>query len=253
MTLNMERVNIDIDAVKLSFLKGKDAGIVYIHGSGCDATLWENQLKEVGGYAVDLPNHGMSCVAEINSIDDYAYFVAKAVKKMLGKAVIVGHSLGGAIAQKIYINYPKVVKALVLVGTGVRLRVLPDILQGLKDKPAETAEMVSKFSFASDKFVDKYSKIFAERAGILRKDLLLCDKFDLLEKYKAGEIVIGVPTLIIVGEKDRLTPVKYSEFMKSHIPRSELAVIPDAGHMVMLEKPEEFNRVLKKFLEKLTP
>ncbi len=249
----MERVNIDVDAVKLSFLKGKDVDVVYIHGSGCDASLWENQLKEIGGYAVDLPNHGMSCAAEINSIDDYAYFVAKAVKKMLGRAVVVGHSLGGAIAQKIYLDYPKVVKALVLVGTGVRLRVLPDILQGLKEKPAETAEMVSKFSFASDRFVDKYSKIFAERANILRKDLLLCDKFDLLERYKAGEIEIKVPTLIIVGEKDRLTPVKYSEFMKNHIPDSELVVIPDAGHMVMLEKVEEFNRALGNFLKKLSP
>ncbi len=248
----MERINIDVDAVKLSFLKGKDVDVVYIHGSGCDATLWEEQLKEIGGYAVDLPNHGMSCEAEINSIDDYAYFVGKATKKILGKAVVVGHSLGGAVAQKIYLNYPKVVKALVLVGTGVRLRVLPEILEGLKEKPAETAKMVSKFSFASERFVDEYSKIFAERASVLRKDLLLCDRFDLLENYRKGEVEIKVPTLIIVGEKDRLTPVKYSEFMRNHIPNSEMVVIPEAGHMVMLEKPGEFNSALGNFLKKIS-
>ncbi|WP_290598110.1 MULTISPECIES: alpha/beta fold hydrolase [unclassified Archaeoglobus] len=246
----MERVEVDVDAVKLSFLKGKDVDIVYIHGSGCDATLWESQLSDIGGYAVDMPNHGESCKAEIRDIDDYAYFVAKAIKKILGEAIVVGHSLGGAVAQKVYLNHPKVVKGLILVGTGVRLRVLPQILEGLKEKPEETAKMTSRYAFSDEKLADEFSKLFAERATILLKDLSLCNRFDLLEKYRGGEIKIDVPTLIIVGEKDMLTPVKYSEFLKQHIPNSEMVVIPEAGHMVMLEKPEEFNRAVKEFLKK---
>jgi len=246
----MERTEIDVDAVKLSFLKGKEAEIVYIHGSGCDATLWEKQLSDVGGYAVDLPNHGESCKAEIRDIDDYAYFVAKAIKKMLGKAIVAGHSLGGAVAQKVYLNHSKVVKGLILVGTGVRLRVLPEVLEGLKEKPEDTARVVSRYAFADEELAEEFSKVFVERVGILRKDLLLCDKFDLLERFRSGEIVIDVPTLIIVGEKDMLTPVKYSEFLRRHIPNSEMVVIPEAGHMVMLEKPEEFNRAIKEFLKK---
>jgi len=247
----MERFEVDVDAVKLSFLKGKDADIVYIHGSGCDATLWESQLSDIGGYAVDLPNHGESCKAEIMGIDDYAYFVAKAVKKILGKAIVAGHSLGGAVAQKIYLNHPKVVKGLILVGTGVRLRVLPQILEGLREKPEETARMMSKYAFSDEKLADEFSKVFAERASILLKDLSICDRFDLLERYRSGEVKIDVPTLIIVGEKDLLTPVKYSEFLKKHIPNSEMVVIPEAGHMVMLKKPEEFNKAVKEFLKKL--
>lgn len=246
----MERVEVDVDAVKLSFLKGKDVDIVYIHGSGCDATLWESQLSDIGGYAVDMPNHGESCKAEIRDIDDYAYFVAKAIKKILGEAIVVGHSLGGAVAQKVYLNHPKVVKGLILVGTGVRLRVLPQILEGLKEKPEETAKMTSRYAFSDEKLADEFSKLFAERATILLKDLSLCNRFDLLEKYRGGEIKIDVPTLIIVGERDMLTPVKYSEFLKQHIPNSEMVVIPEAGHMVMLEKPEEFNRAVKEFLKK---
>jgi pimeloyl-ACP methyl ester carboxylesterase len=246
----MERVEVDVDAVKLSFLKGKDADIVYIHGSGCDATLWESQLSDIGGYAVDMPNHGESCKAEIRDIDDYAYFVAKAIKKILGEAIVAGHSLGGAVAQKVYLNYPKVVKGLILIGTGVRLRVLPQILEGLKEKPEETAKMTSRYAFSDENLADEFSKLFAERATILLKDLSLCDRFDLLEKYRSGEIKIDVPTLIIVGERDMLTPVKYSEFLKQHIPNSEMVVIPEAGHMVMLEKPEEFNRAVKEFLKK---
>lgn len=247
----MERIEVDVDAVKLSILKGKEADIVYIHGSGCDATLWERQLLDVGGYAVDLPNHGDSCQAEIRNIDDYAYFVAKATKKILGKAIIAGHSLGGAVAQKVYLNHPKVVRGLVLIGTGVRLRVLPQILEGLKERPEETAKMVSQYAFSSEKLANEFSKLFAERSRVLLKDLTLCDRFDLLDKYRNGEIRIDVPTLIIVGEKDMLTPVKYSEFLNKHIQNSELVVIPEAGHMVMLEKPEELNRAIKEFLKKL--
>lgn len=239
----MERVEVNVDGARISFLK-KDVNVVYIHGSGCDATIWERQLIDIGGYAVDLPNHGESCKAEIRDVDDYAYFVAKGIKDLVGKAVIVGHSLGGAIAQKIYLNHRKVVKGLVLVGTGVRLRVLPEILEGLKVKPAETAKMVSEYAFADKTLAEEFSKTFIERADILRKDLLICDKFDLLERYRSGDIVIDIPTLVIVGEKDRLTPVKYSQFLNQHIPNSELVVISDAGHMVMLEKPDELSKVI---------
>ncbi len=244
----MERLQLEVDGLKLSILKGKDAPIVYIHCSGCDATLWQHQLEAIGGYAVDLPNHGESCKAEIYSIDDYAYFVAKATQKLLGKAVIAGHSLGGAVAQKIYVDYKKVVKALILVGTGARLRVLPEILEGLKTKPEETAKMVAEMGCVDKDIAESYAKIFAERAGVMLKDLQLCDKFDLLDKYKSGELVIDVPTLIIVGEDDKLTPLKYAQFFHQHIPNSKLVVIPDAGHMVMLEKPEEVNKAIKEFL-----
>ncbi|WP_202319513.1 alpha/beta fold hydrolase [Archaeoglobus neptunius] len=246
----MERIEADVDAVRLSFLKGKDRKVVYIHGSGCDATLWKNQLKAVGGYAVDLPNHGKSCSAEIRDIDDYAYFVAKAVKKLFGKAVIAGHSLGGAVAQKIYLNHPKVVEGLILIGTGVRLRVLPEILRGLKERPDETSKLVSEYSFANRNMAEEFSEIFRARPDLLRKDLLICDKFDLLEKYRNGEIRIDVPVLIVVGEKDRLTPVKYAEFLKKHISNSELVIIEDAGHMVMLERPEGLNDAMGRFLER---
>ncbi|KUJ94719.1 MAG: Carboxylesterase (Est-3) [Archaeoglobus fulgidus] len=247
----MERITLEIDALKISVLKGKEKDVMYIHGSGCDATLWERQLEDVGGYAIDLPNHGRSCAAEIRDIGDYAYFVAKAVKKLMGKAVIVGHSLGGAVAQKIYLEYPKVVKALVLVGTGARLRVMPEILTMLKEKPAEAAELVSKYAFSNQELAKEFSKVFAERAGVLHLDLSLCDRFDLLEDYRSGKVKVDIPTLLIVGEKDALTPVKYSEFFKKHIPSAEMVVIPEAGHMVMLEKPDEFNRALKNFIEKL--
>lgn len=243
------RLDLAVSNTKISVIKGSEKPIFYIHGSGGDAELWAKQLEEIGGYAIDLPNHGLSGTAEIRDMDDYAYFVAETIKRISGKGIVVGHSLGGAIAQKVFINHRETVLALVLVGTGARLRVLPKVLEGLRAMPLETAKFVAEMAFHRKEFVGQFAELFKARAEILLKDLMICNEFDLLEDYKAGKIKFSVPTIAIVGENDFLTPVKYSEFFTQF--GAELRVIKNAGHMVMLENPEEFNTELKKFIKKL--
>ncbi|MEM2059271.1 MAG: alpha/beta hydrolase [Archaeoglobaceae archaeon] len=245
----MERARIFIDSKAISVLKAKDAPIFYVHGSGCDASIWKNQLEDIGGFAVDLPNHGESDKAEINSVEDYAFFVAKVIERTAGKGVIVGHSLGGAVAQMVYLKYKEVVKALALIGTGARLRVLPQILEGLAKKNIETLRLVSEMAFHRKEFVEAFTEFFSKNSEILLKDLSLCDKFDLLEDFKSGKIKFDVPTIAIVGENDLLTPVKYSKFFANF--GAELAVVENSGHMVMLENPKKLNETLKGFLKKV--
>ncbi len=240
---------VEVDGVEISCLTCKQRDVVYVHGSGCDAEVWKKQLCDVGGVAIDLPNHGKSGSAEISSADDYARYVAGVGRELFGKATFVGHSLGGAVVQKVYLNHPEVVKSLVLVSTGARLRVLPEVFDFLLTHPEKGAEAVVGMAFASNvEEREEYRKLFCERAKTLVDDLRICDRFDLLDDYRNGEIEIDVPVLIIVGSDDRLTPVKYSEFFRSVIPNSELVVVEGAGHMVMLEKAEEFNAALKDFL-----
>ncbi|RLI73407.1 alpha/beta hydrolase [Archaeoglobales archaeon] len=241
-------MEVKVDGVRIFFLKSDNIPIVYIHGSGCDAELWKRQLEGVGGYAISLPNHGSSGRAEINSIDDYAYFVVRASKKIVGKAIFVGHSLGGAIAQKVYTNHRDVVKALILVGTGVRLRVLPELLKELRNNPERVVNTIVSMAFS--KKIDDFEKIrkaFLKNSEILLRDLEICDKFDLLEDCKNDKIKIEVPTLIVVGENDKLTPVKYSEFLHQKIENSKLAIL-QGGHMIMLEQPEKLNEAINKFI-----
>jgi pimeloyl-ACP methyl ester carboxylesterase len=76
---------------------------------------------------------------------------------------------------------------------------------------------------------------------------MACDEFDIMNEL--GEI--KVPTLIISGEEDILTPVKYGEYLSQKISNSKLHVINGAGHFMMQEKPDEFNRVLLEFLNSL--
>jgi len=248
----LERVFIDVDGVKVSLLKGRERKVFYIHSSGSDATQWVNQLTAIGGYAIDLPNHGQSDTVEVKSVDEYAYYASESLKKTVGKAVVVGHSLGGAVAQKLYLRNPEICLALVLVGTGARLRVLPEILEGLKKEPEKAVDLMLNMAFASKgEEYEKKRREFLDRVDVLHLDLSLCDRFDLLEDYRNGKLKIGVPTLVIVGEEDKLTPLKYHEFFHKHIPNSELVVIPGASHMVMLEKHVEFNEALEKFLKKV--
>lgn len=246
----MERVCIVVDSKKISVLKAKDVPIFYIHGSGCDANLWINQLEEIGGFAIDLPNHGESDEAKVNSVEDYAFFVAKVIEKIAGKGVVAGHSLGGAIAQMVYLRHREVVKALALIGSGARLRVLPHILEGLEKKGEETAKLVAEMAFYKKEFVESYSKLFIRRSDILLQDLSICDKFDILEDFRSGKIKFEVPTIAIVGEKDLLTPVKYSKFF-ADFGNAELAIVENSGHMVMLENPKKFNEILKDFLRRV--
>jgi pimeloyl-ACP methyl ester carboxylesterase len=75
-------------------------------------------------------------------------------------------------------------------------------------------------------------------------DYIACDTFDMRERLTA----IRVPTLVVCGREDRMTPVKYSEFLAQRIPQAELSVIEQAGHMVMLEQPAAFNAALGDWL-----
>lgn len=245
----MERIFLSAGGVELSVLKGSEIPVFYIHGSAGDAEIWKNQLKEIGGYAIDLPNHGFSGRAIIRSIDDYAHFVSELVIRISGSGVILGHSLGGAVAQKVYLNHRKTVEALVLVGTGARLRVLPKVLEGLKENPSETAKFMADMAFHRKEFVEDFGRLFKERAGILLEDLTLCNEFDLLDDFRSGKVKFDVPALAIVGENDFLTPPKYSEFFKAF--GAEVRVVENAGHMVMVENPEAFNGCLKEFLSSL--
>jgi pimeloyl-ACP methyl ester carboxylesterase len=166
--------------------------------------------------------------------------------------VLAGHSLGGAIALALGLQRPEWLEGLVLVGTGCRLRVLPEILEGiLQDYPATVS------SLAAMAFGPKTSEDAREafRRGLERVppevthgDFCACNRFDL-----CGELAhIDRPALVIAGDADRLTPVKYGAFLADHLPRARLEVLPDAGHMMALERPGPFVDAIRRFLKALS-
>jgi pimeloyl-ACP methyl ester carboxylesterase len=83
---------------------------------------------------------------------------------------------------------------------------------------------------------------------VLHGDYAACDAFDVMERLEE----IRCPTLAICGTADRLTPLKYSVYLRDHTPGAELVLVDTAGHMVMLEKPEVVARAVFEFIASLT-
>jgi len=233
---------------------GRGPTVVFVHGAGGAQEQWRFQLRHLGlkrnALAVDLPGHGESQGQGYRTIEGYRDFVRDLLDALgITRTVLVGHSMGGGIAQSFALAYSGWLAALVLVGTGARLRVHPDILAAIRGGDMEeTGQLIGRWAYSQAALpatVAQGAEAFARnKASMLEGDFLACDAFDVMREVSA----IRVPTLVVCGEDDRLTPVKYARFLQQTIPGARLATIPGAGHMVMLEKPVEFNRILTAFL-----
>jgi pimeloyl-ACP methyl ester carboxylesterase len=233
---------------------GKSKALIFIHGSGGNSNYWKNQFDlEVNCdiVALDLPSHDKSDNFPNLSLDLYVEVVHQLINNLHYESVILcGHSLGGAIIQQYYFTYPKDISGLILCNTGGKLRVAPFILNSLKNSYSKYLDDLPAGAFYRstpkeliDLYVKETSRIGAE---ITYTDFKICDNFDVLDKLGS----INVPCLIIVGKQDQLTPVKYSEYFHDKIKNSELYILNKAGHMVMVEKPTEFNQAIKDFISK---
>lgn len=252
----------DIESVKIacwvntSSLDAHKKSLLFIHGSGGNHSIWSRQYaqlrKNYNIVAVNLPGHGNSGGNGEKDVQDYCIWIKKLLEVLdLKKPVLVGHSLGAAIALRFAISHPEEIAGIVCIGGGITMPVNPFFLEFMKtnppEVPAEIIDLICKYSLAKenrDKFSAPLRKsISLSKVDILYGDLLACNELDLtLETDK-----ISVPSLIICGAEDKMTPPDLSNKLAAGISKAKLEIIEGAGHMVMIEKPEEFNNYLDKF------
>ncbi len=231
--------------------------LVLIHGAGGNHLYWSPQLRRLPDYrvyALDLPGHGKSGGRGLQSIREYADAVFEWLLAVgLTQAVFAGHSMGGAIALTLALEHSEHVLGLVLVSTGARLRVHPQILSNVASESThrKAVQTVVEWSFsvhAPPHLVELAAKRMAEtRASVLYGDFLACDAFDVREHLTK----IHQPTLVVCGEDDRMTPLRFSQYLADLIPNTRLEIIPNAGHMVILEQPQAVADALLSFLSRL--
>jgi pimeloyl-ACP methyl ester carboxylesterase len=238
-------------------IHGEGIPLIMIHGSLCRHHLWQQQeslAEDAQLVLLDLPGHGESEPLDgAITVPRLADTVARVIERLeLGEVVPVGHSLGGAIAIQLALHHPHLIKGLVLIGTGAKLGVLPAILEGLQaDYQAAINLSIGKLGFApnADSMVIKQVKseclLCNPRIGYL--DFAACNEFDMRNRIQE----IKVSTLVLVGNDDKLTPVKWSQYLADHIPTSTLQVIEAAGHFVMVEQPSQLNEAIASFLKSL--
>ncbi|MCK7503316.1 MAG: alpha/beta hydrolase [Desulfobacterales bacterium] len=165
----------------------------------------------------------------------------------LERPILIGHSLGAAIALGFASKYPQDISGVVAVGGGLTMPVNPDMLDGFRKQPEFVLDMICKFSLAKEnrpKFFDALRASLGQaNVDVVSGDMLACSKFDLTGELKK----INVPVLVICGTEDKMTPPASSEQIAAGIAGTKLVLIEGAGHMVMMEKPSAFNDTLRDF------
>lgn len=235
---------------------GSGHKMLYVHGTGCNGQVWLPHMAAIADahtpVAIDLPGHGGSPGFGFRGVGDYTYFVVE-LSKALGwnRFVLAGHSLGGAIALLAALYHGKLLDGLILVDTGARLRVDQALLHGARAAAeARRAPATDRsWGFASgtsQSVVDAVQKLTGDTdPEVTYQDWIADDTFDVMSRLKD----IRVPTLAICGAQDRLTPVKYHQFLAAQIPGCRLEIVEEAGHWMFWEQPETFTRTVRSFLD----
>lgn len=225
--------------------------VVFIHGAGGSCQDWQNQVDGLGrdflAIAVDLPGHGLSGGKSGDSIEYYREFLYSFAERILGiPFFLAGHSMGGAVALDFALSYPGMVAGIILISTGSRLKVLPSILESLREGKIPKNLVPSLYRKGTPETVLKAAREGMEEAAVYYADMKACDRFDV--GGRLGEIEI--PALVITGEKDVMTPVKYGQYLRDNLKNAVFEVVEDSGHMTMLERPAKINALIHDFMVK---
>ena len=229
--------------------------LIYIHGAGSSGLAFSYQRQHFrNSKALDLPGHpvGRPCP----SIEQYLEWVRGfTAARGYNDMVVCGHSMGGAISLLYALRYPEEIRGIILVGTGARLRVHPDYLQlgreAATDPEVHARWLENQLAYypgVAPEMVESLKRRSTETGPAVElNDLLACDQFDVM-----GEIQnINLPTLVICGAEDTMTPVKYADYLADRIPGAKKVIIPGATHFVQLQKHREVNASIEEFLASL--
>ncbi len=236
--------------------------LVFVHGAAFDHSVWQWQSRYFAHHgrtvlAVDLPGHGRSPGAARTAIGALAAWTAALLDAAgLARAAFVGHSMGSLVALEAALRFPQRVSRLALIGTSVPMAVGAPFLAAARDDAPAAFDMETAWGHAREAFlaqspVPGMSLVCASRqlngrarAGVLHADLQAC------EAYRAAPEALralDVPTLVVAGRRDQMTPFKAGQALAAQIPGARFVAL-DAGHSMMTEAPRATLQALRDFL-----
>ncbi|HEY2746074.1 MAG TPA: alpha/beta hydrolase [Polyangia bacterium] len=235
--------------------ESKRPPLVCVHGAGSSSVVWMDVVRRLSPLrrvvAPDLPGHGQS--DRWHPPDDVTVAMYRdavgtvCAQLKIERAVLVGHSMGALIALDAAAAWPERVAGLILVGGGVRLPVAPEVFVKLGDF-ARFGKWLARVVWSPSTPLDVVERwgavAFTADEEITRADFRAVDRFDgtaLAPKVRA-------PTLVLGGADDLMTPPRLSHEVAASIPGARAVIVPDAGHMLMLEEPERFFTEVESFL-----
>jgi pimeloyl-ACP methyl ester carboxylesterase len=234
--------------------------LVFVHGLMGGSKQWQQQLEALYNFdsvALDLPGFGENAEAEaLTTISDFADWALDELSaRGVQKFSLVGHSMGGMVAQEMVVHAAKRVDRLVLYGTGAT-GVLPgrfETIETSKDRAraegsSATARRIAATWFLQRNLAPAYESCaqIAQRSGI---DAILAG-LDAMNGWSGTANLphIKAKTLVIWGDQDRTYPWGQTEELWRSIQGANLAVLPGCAHASHLEKASLFNAILENFL-----
>jgi pimeloyl-ACP methyl ester carboxylesterase len=215
--------------------------VLLLHRAGASSWAWRPHLDALGAeiraVALDLPGHGESPGPALASIEAMADVAGAAIERLgLGRAVVAGHSMGGAVALSLAQRRPELVAGVLMLCSGARLRVAAPLLEAVR--AGARPELMARFLFsrgAPKEVVDAHlPRLFDAPPEVVATDMEACDRFD----GEPGLPGLAVPVRLIAGTEDVLTPPRLSRRLAERAADAKIRVVAGAGHMLPLEHPQ---------------
>lgn len=226
--------------------------LIFIHGAGGSHLKWtplmDHSIHGFTHIALDLMGHGASPGSPAAEIQAYAQSIHEflTTNSFPRPWILAGHSMGGSIALQTALTYPQSVDGLVLIGSGARMPVNPTMLEQLAQGAFDTGFLKIAYGrdFAPELLAAELQGLSQVPQPQLYADFTACNNYDVAARLDQ----IKIPVLILVGDQDKMTPVKNSQYLQENIPGAVLHIIPAAGHHLMLEKPAQTTAAIGDFL-----
>jgi pimeloyl-ACP methyl ester carboxylesterase len=234
--------------------------VVFLHGAGMDRSVWALLARAFAYHgfsalAPDLPGHGRSAGAALASIATLAEWTAALIDAAgLRAARLVGHSMGSLIALETAARHPQKVTGLGLIAAAATVPVSADLLAAAKANDHAAIDMVAIWGNgyratlggceAPGLWMLGGAERLLERAhpGVLFADLAACNAY---QDGPAAAAKVAVPTVLILGGRDLMTPPKGGRTLAAAIAGARLTVLEGAGHILMSERPNEVLAALR--------
>ncbi len=234
--------------------------IVFLHGAGFDRTTWRLQTRWFAHHgrsvlAVDFPAHGWSEGPALDSIAAMADWTARLIDAAgLKQVALVGHSMGALVALDCAARHGDKVRALGLCGVASEMPVHPEMLESAKANTPKVQELMTFWGLGNALHKggmvspglwlrrESLAVLSVNQPDVIHTDLAACNAY---KDAPARAASVKCPTVFVLGDGDLMTPAAKAKALAAAITDSNTVIIPNCGHMMMIEQPDETLEALK--------